>query len=287
MFPQHYDSPIDLPFNRRSLEERLLFRAPHEDPGGDGCWLIMRGGRLLVDSNGLLPTTLTVSEGPGPLYVGLWDGQPCRAVTLSRSQPLPDGLQEHDLLAADPRLTLDLLSLGALGQQLLRWQKNSLFCSVCGGQMHWCGEGWGRQCDSCRRQHYPHIHPCVIVLIRRGDELLLVRKESWVPGRYGLVAGFVDPGECLEEAVVREVMEETGIQVNNIRYVGSQSWPFPSQIMAGFVADYVGGEVVIEEDELEDARWFNVNQLPQLPLRRSIARYLIDRYGIDQRGKVE
>jgi NAD+ diphosphatase len=118
----------------------------------------------------------------------------------------------------------------------------------------------------------------VIVLVRRPGELLLTRKSVWPPGRYSLVAGFIDVGECLEEAVAREVLEETGVRVRNIRYAGSQCWPFPSQLMAGFIADYAGGDVVVEEKELEDARWFPLNALPQLPPRRSIARYLIDTF---------
>lgn len=106
----------------------------------------------------------------------------------------------------------------------------------------------------------------------------MTRKAEWPEGRYSLVAGFLDLGECLEEAVAREVAEETGVQIENIRYIGSQSWPFPSQLMTGFVADYVGGEIVIEEAELEDVRWFPVDDLPKLPPKRSISRYLIDHY---------
>jgi NAD+ diphosphatase len=106
----------------------------------------------------------------------------------------------------------------------------------------------------------------------------MARKAEWPEGRYSLVAGFLDFSESLEEAVAREVMEETGIQINNIRYIGSQGWPFPSQMMAGFVADYVSGEVQVEEKELEDAGWFSVDDLPNLPPKRSIARYLIDSY---------
>ena len=119
----------------------------------------------------------------------------------------------------------------------------------------------------------------MIVAVRRPGEILLTRKREWAPNRYSLVAGFLDPGECLEEAVAREVQEETGIQVTNIRYAGSQCWPFPSQVMTGFTADYAGGEVVVEEKELEDAGWFPLDALPDLPPKRSIARYLIDGAG--------
>jgi NAD+ diphosphatase len=108
--------------------------------------------------------------------------------------------------------------------------------------------------------------------------LLLARKAGWPEGRYGLVAGFLDFGENLEEAVVREVREETGVEVCGARYLGSQCWPFPSQLMAGFTAEYVSGEVCVDTLELEDARWFSVESLPNLPPKRSIARYLIDEH---------
>ncbi|MCK4690626.1 MAG: NAD(+) diphosphatase, partial [Desulfuromonadales bacterium] len=112
-----------------------------------------------------------------------------------------------------------------------------------------------------------------------GDEILLVRKPEWADGRFGLVAGFVEFGESLEEAMEREIREETGLQVNNLRYVGSQCWPFPSQLMTGFVADYLAGDIKLQEDELAEAAWYKLDQLPVLPPRRSIARYLIDRAG--------
>lgn len=113
-------------------------------------------------------------------------------------------------------------------------------------------------------------------MIRRDNQLLLIRKPEWAPGRYGLVAGFLDVGESLEECAVRETREETGIAIKNIRYVTSQCWPFPSQVMAGFVAEYAGGTLCVDGNEVEDARWFSLDSLPTLPARRSIARYLID-----------
>jgi NAD+ diphosphatase len=119
------------------------------------------------------------------------------------------------------------------------------------------------------------------VLVRRGEEFLLARKPEWPAGRYSLVAGFVDFGESLEECVHREVGEEVGVTVTNVRYVGSQNWPFPSQLMAGFVADYAGGVVRADHMEIEDARWFCREDLPEsLPMRRSIARWIIDRYAL-------
>ena len=115
---------------------------------------------------------------------------------------------------------------------------------------------WGKRCPACRYEHYPHLHPAVIVMVQDGNRCLLARKAGWAPGRYALVAGFVDNGESLEGAVAREVKEEVGLDVTDIRYVGSQNWPFPSQLMVGFVARYAGGDVTIDAEELEDARWF-------------------------------
>jgi len=137
----------------------------------------------------------------------------------------------------------------------------------------------GKKCVACSYSHYPHIHPCAIVLVERPGEVLLVRKPAWPEGRYSLVAGFLEFGECLEETVTREVAEETGVTVEGIEYVGSQCWPFPSQLMAGFRARYKDGKVRPDLDELEDARWFPLSALPVLPPRRSISRFLIDQAG--------
>ncbi len=280
-YPESYPSPQHLPFNHESIKDLFQPQFPEADPGGDGVWLLVRGPELLVREldlpTGTLPDGLSTE---GSVYLGLWRGQPCRVVPVSRKHPVPEGLTAENLQSAEPRLSMELLSVGALGAQVLHWENNSRCCSRCGRQMERISGESGRKCLACGALHFPHIHPCIIVLVRRGDEVLLVRKAEWADGRFSLVAGFVDRGECLEETVAREVLEETGILVQNIRYVGSQSWPFPSQLMAGFVADYAGGEIVVEEKELEDARWFSISALPTLPPKRSIARYLIDTFAV-------
>jgi NAD+ diphosphatase len=222
-------------------------------------------------------------EAPGrePVYLGRYRGRPCRALAISRQATLPAGLRPEGLLAAEPVLSPALLSLGGTAGQVLHWLRGGRYCDRCGAQTEPMPGEWGRRCVSCGYAHFPHIHPCVIVLVRRGSELLLTRKADWPPGRYSLVAGFLDFGECLEEAVHREVLEETGVRVAGVRYIGSQCWPFPSQLMAGFVADYAGGEVVVDRTELEDARWFPQDALPTLPPRRSIARYILDNFGAE------
>jgi len=280
--PDFFPSPLDLPFNGACLQGRFALSAPACDPGGGGFWLALRGSELLVTEGLQLPEgdelPWLFGDGCNPLYIGTWEGRPCRVLALSKEQTLPDGYVLESLLATDPAISIELLTLGGIGSQILHWERGSRYCSRCGGELTRLVGEWGKKCCSCGYDHYPHIHPCVIVLVRRAGEVLLTRKSVWPAGRYSLVAGFLDFGECLEEAVVREVLEETGVLVDNVRYVGSQNWPFPSQLMAGFTAEYVSGEVVVEEKELEDARWFPVTALPQLPPKRSIARYIIDTF---------
>ena len=282
--PDRFASPCDLPFNASVLAADFSPAPPDADPGGPGCWALMRGSELLVTAGSEpdLPSgkpALPAELLAGAVHIGSWRGRPCRAVALPRDTEVPAGLNAESLLAAEPLLSATLLSLGGLAGQILHWLRNSRFCAQCGAATVAMPGEWGRKCTSCGYPHYPHIHPCVIVLVRRGRELLLTRKAEWPAGRYSLVAGFLDFGECLEEAVHREVLEETGVRVANVRYIGSQSWPFPSQLMAGFVADYAGGELVVDHGELEDARWFAIDAPPALPPRRSIARYILDTYG--------
>lgn len=289
--PLSYPSPLYLPFNAEALAGRLQPQPADADPGGEGFWLLLRGNELaLVDG----AEGLQLPEGPLPadfagdavntLYLGLWDGRPCRALSLAREREFPPSLPLENLMASEPRIDIDLLSLAGRAGQMLHWEQNSRICSRCGGSTERLPGEAGKKCQSCGYAHFPHIHPCVIVLIHRPGELLLARKAEWPAGRYGLVAGFLDCGECFEEAVTREIAEETGLRVRDIRYLGSQCWPFPSQVMAGFVAAWEGGELQVDHKELEDARWFPLNALPQLPPRRSIARYLIDHWLAQQAG---
>lgn len=276
-FSDRYASPLHLPFNRTCLNEKFVMKGPVVDPGGSGFGVLLHKNRLLVDetSQGFVLPNGEWGDGKA-LYLGEWQGRPCRLINLDQEEALPEGLQALSLLQEEPQLPIDLLSLGGLGRMLLHWQERSRFCGVCGQPMTWLADAWGRGCGSCQAQVYPAIHPCAIVLVTRPGEVLLTRKANWAPGRYSLVAGFQEFGEALEETAVREVREETGVQVDNVRYLGSQCWPFPSQIMVGYVADYVGGELNVDRQELDDARWFPVDRLPALPPRRSIARYILD-----------
>lgn len=285
MNAQNYPETVNLPFNFSSLKADFVFRAPGEEPPReDGAWVIIQGSNAVLEEtgsglklpHGRLPGWL-LPEQPA-LCIGTWQGKPLRAVTVSRSLALQPPLVAEAFNASDERMDIQTLTLAGLGKQILHWEQQSRHCSRCGAHTAGITASWGKRCTACNSEHYPHIHPCAIVLVKRGHELLLTRKAEWTAGRYSLVAGFLDLGESLEECAIREVREETGIEICNVRYVGSQNWPFPAQLMAGFVADYAGGDICVDLQELEDARWFPADALPVLPARRSIARWIIDNF---------
>ncbi|MEA3543911.1 MAG: NAD(+) diphosphatase [Thermodesulfobacteriota bacterium] len=274
-------SVIDLPFNRASLLNNYRPATPDQDPGGEGVWLALQEMNLLTVEGEKLPegdSPFLTTDSP-PLYIGQWQDRPCRLLHIPSQIVLPSHLQKQSLRATEPQLSIELLSLAGVGQMILHWEHSSRHCGHCGGKMIRFDNEWGKRCQACNNNHFPRIHPCVIGLIIKKDEILLAHKAEWDDGRYSLVAGFVEFGECLEEAMIRETAEETNIQIKNIRYIGSQSWPFPSQLMCGFVAEYAGGEIELRDKELADAKWCKLNQLPTLPPKRSIARHLIDRAG--------
>ena len=282
-----YPDTVNLPFNHEVIKSSFVPILPGSaQPVDQGSWLLLQGNSLLVTTAvdgrltlpaGELPTELTLATEP--LCIGLYNGLPLRLAAVSRSATIPSAFLAEPFNAAGDRLDDATLSLGGIGMQILHWQKKSRHCSSCGAELEPLKGSWGKLCRACNYEHFPAIHPCAIVLVRRGDEFLLARKSEWLPGRYGLVAGFLDMGESLEECAAREVLEETGIVIKNITYVGSQCWPFPSQLMAGFVAEYDSGEIIVDQHELEDAGWFRLDVLPDgLPPARSIARWIIDRY---------
>ncbi|MBQ8655823.1 MAG: NAD(+) diphosphatase [Prevotella sp.] len=159
--------------------------------------------------------------------------------------------------------------------ELLYWDQNTRFCGVCGGTMKMHTD-ISKRCEQCGKEVWPQLATAVIVLIHRGDEVLLVHARNFRTDFYGLVAGFVETGETLEQAVHREVMEETGIKIKNLRYFGSQPWPYPCGLMVGFHADYADGEIHLQRSELSKGAWFNRHNLPTIPEKLSIARMLID-----------
>jgi NAD+ diphosphatase len=287
-----YPEAINLPFNGVIIKEGFRpLRPGAEAPPEPGYWVILRGSALVLEQEG---DEFRLLEGERPAWLeqgtreicfGAWHGEPLRAMMIHREVGLPAGLIAEPLNARRRR-DYRILTLGGLAYQILQWNRQSGVCSICGGGLEPIPATWGKRCIGCGHEHFPHIHPCVIVLVRKNGEFLLARKGAWPKGFYSLLAGFLDFGESLEECVHREVLEETGIHVRNVRYVGSQNWPFPSQLMTGFVADYAGGEITPDREELEDARWFSAASLPEsLPGRLSIARWIIDTFALDDDGR--
>lgn len=204
----------------------------------------------------------------------------------------PNG-QFSDLRMTGPLLPPDEAALLAYAKGVLYWQQNSQFCARCGGANHLQHAGHAMQCQQCEKQVFPRTDPAVIMLVERvsasGERYcLLGRSPAWPEGVYSTLAGFVETGESLEEAVAREVFEEAGIIVSNARYLASQPWPFPQSIMLGFVATAETEEITIDENELAEARWFTDHEIatfgswgddspgPKLPRPDSIARFLIE-----------
>ena len=179
------------------------------------------------------------------------------------------------LRATYNKLPHELYQIAGKCQEILYWDANTRFCGVCGGPMKMHTE-ISKRCTHCGKEIWPLLATAIIVLIRREDKVLLVHARNFRGKFFGLVAGFVETGETLEEAVVREVHEEVGIKIKNIRYFASQPWPYPCGLMVGFTADYVSGELHLQRSELDDAGWFDRDHLPPVPDKMSIARQLID-----------
>lgn len=278
---------VYLPFNRDCLKDQFEpAKRVDTKPDPVGQWLIVQDQSLVVVADGgavRLPSGECPPALDGkldrPLWLGTYCGTPCWVASLAKDAAVPEEFQRETMVPMrGTKLPDDLLSLGGMAMQALWWQSTSGFCPRCGGPTERIEGEWGKRCPRCQYEHYPHLHPAVITCVIDGDRALLARKREWAPGRYALIAGFVDNGESLEGCVRREVKEEVGVDVKDIRYVGSQNWPFPSQLMVGFVATYAGGDVTIDTEELEDARWFPRNALPNRPSRHSIAGYILEHH---------
>lgn len=182
---------------------------------------------------------------------------------------------------------LTLFRLLAFASQIGTWVRQHRFCGSCGKPMQQAQGHRVMRCDPCRVQEYPRLSPSMIVVVSRGDEILLARSPRFVDGMYSALAGYVEPNETVEHCVRREVREEVSVEIENIRYIASQNWPFPHSLMLGYHAEYAGGEIIPQPDEIEDAQWFSIYDLPRLPARNSIARYLIELYVAQRLGRPE
>ncbi len=210
------------------------------------------------------------------LYLGMLGERACFAFEYGADTEPPPGMAWQGLRALYGRLDDSLFALAGRALQFVDWDRTHQFCGRCATPMRHRGSERARECPACGLIAYPRIAPAVMCLVRRGREILLARSPHFAPGMYSALAGFVEPGESLEQCLAREVLEETGIKIANPRYFASQPWPFPHSFMIAFVADYAGGEITPAPDEIEDAQWFTLDALPKLPAKISIARRLID-----------
>lgn len=199
------------------------------------------------------------------------------SLVMTDDQLCDDGYDFISLRQSFYHLSLQLYMMAGKCRELLYWDQNTKFCGVCGAPMKMSTD-ISKRCSECGKEVWPQLAIAIIVLIHRSDEALLVHARNFKGDFYGLVAGFVETGETLEEAVHREVSEETGLSIDNIRYFGSQPWPYPSGLMVGFNADYVSGDVHLQKSELSKGSWFRYDNLPRIPQRLSIARKLIDNW---------
>jgi NAD+ diphosphatase len=212
-------------------------------------------------------------------FLGYWHEQPCFAVEIDAQQP-PDPMQFQlgNLYQVLGRVDDRLFALAGRASQVLDWERDHQFCGRCGGAMTPDAKERAMRCEPCGIVNYPRIAPCVITLVHRGEELLLARNVNFPMPMYSTLAGFIEAGETAEETLVREVREEVGVEVGNLRYFQSQSWPFPNQLMLGFFAEYLGGDIVCDEIEIADAQWFHHRELPMIPPPSSVSGQLIQHY---------
>lgn len=203
------------------------------------------------------------------------NGIPCRAVRIDAPIADNEAYVMMGLRASFDCLPEALYMRAGKAAEIIYWDQNTKFCGVCGAPMKRHTE-ISKRCTNCGKEVWPQLATAIIVLIRKADRILLVHAHNLKGNYYGLVAGFVETGETLEDCVRREVMEETGLQITNIHYFGSQPWPYPCGLMVGFSADYAGGELSLQRSELAYGGWFGKEDLPAIPGKMSMARMLID-----------
>ncbi len=250
-------------------------------------WFIFYRDMLLLrpsaQGEAAVPLTVTppLPSAHAPHFAGLHLGVSCFAYAVD-ALPENSGWVAVGLRAAFDVLGRPLYLLAGKGYQLLYWDTHSRFCPVCGTKTA-PSTSISKRCPSCGHEQFPPISTAVLVLVQKEDSALLVRSHNFKGPNHGLVAGFLEPGETLEECVQREVREETSLSIDAIRYFGCQPWPYPSGLMVGFTADYRAGEIILQQEELSSAAFFTRDRLPTLPNPLSLARRMID-WWIDGEG---
>lgn len=266
---------------------------PEQLSNTSSLWFIFKDEKLLIDKDNFdnpIPLLHHFSElsfdSQNQHYLGTYKEINCYAVELNHIAIIPQNMELYPLRQCYEILGDTLFNIAGRASQLLLWDNTNRFCGRCGSEMYLKETERARACPNCQFHSYPRISPSIIVLVEKDDEMLLARSPHFKPGMYSMLAGFVEPGETIEEAVEREVFEEVGIHIKNINYIRSQPWPFPHSLMLGFTAEYDSGELNPDGIEIEDAKWFNIHNLPVLPIHASIARWLINAFIEKQQQKL-
>ncbi|MGO3127298.1 MAG: NAD(+) diphosphatase [Luteimonas sp.] len=282
-----------------SFVDAPLDRAEHLRTDSDTLTRLWPEARVLVldakgdariDAHGMPPALdgTVVGKRPGSaVFLGLHDAQGWFALPAVDAPATLDVPATIDLRTAAAQWPVREATAFAQARAVLHWRDRHRFCGACGAPLEYARAGWLGRCTGCGIEHYPRTDPAVIVAVTDGSRLLLGRQAAWPPGRYSTLAGFVEPGETLEQTVVREVFEESAVRVTGCRYLASQPWPFPASLMLGFVAEAEPDEPRVT-DELEDARWYGVDDIAaalrdehddlRLSPRLSISRWLIEQW---------
>jgi NAD+ diphosphatase len=250
----------------------------------EDLWFVYHQDQLLVKNTTeryLVPCRRDLENFKPPLirkqFIGLLDETPCYAAEISTDKDVSDIFAFKRLRELFfGQLDQELVWIAGQANQLVDWSRSHQFCGKCGRQTEDGQDERAKVCPRCRLINYPRVSPAVIVAVIKENQILLANNIRFKSGYYSVLAGFVEPGETLEECVAREIKEEVGISVKNIRYFASQPWPFPNSLMVAFLADYAGGKIKADKTEIGDAGWFTADTLPNIPPRITIARQLID-----------
>lgn len=215
-------------------------------------------------------------EAQSTHYLGDLRGTSVFAQEVDPDADEPEGYAFDSLWSFLSSVSMNVFYLIGRAKQIIEWHRQHHYCGACGGVTSTTPQDRSRKCEDCNLPFYPRLSPSIIVLISRGEEILLAKNAHARGNFYSTLAGFIEPGESIEETVHREVFEEVGLRVKNLEYFSSQSWPFPNSVMLGFHAEYDSGDIVLQEEEIADAQWFHYNNLPNKPAMMSISGWLID-----------
>jgi NAD+ diphosphatase len=243
--------------------------------------LVFRGDELLVHATEFSLPDEEICAALGVKLdtahaVGLWQERYYRAAWVDRNAAAVAGYEFRKLRSLFGTLDIELMAIAGRGYQIAEWARTHRFCGACGTPMQPAANEHCMQCPACGMSAYPRISPAMMVLVKKGDAILLARHAQSPTGRHSALAGFLEPGESVEDAIHREVMEEVGLKVRDLRYFGSQSWPFPHSLMVAFTAEYASGEITPDPVEIAEARWYAPeDELPPVAFDISIAYALI------------